>query len=372
MRNSQSEIAALQACVRNRLDPTVLGAKKIVGVIGDAPSLYSKSPALWNTVFQALELDIIYAPLDVDENQLADLLEVMRASPRFLGANVTVPYKIRIISHLDDLEEKTRRINAVNTVVRTVEGKLIGYNTDGEGFLASLLETLPGQKKPFMQSLAGLDVLLIGAGGAARAVAFALGDVLSDGKLIICNRSREAAKSLARDAQEAGAGATAISETDIAVWAPRVGMIVNSSVKGQEGWRKVSDNKVTLLEPYSGLAAANPSAFPEADTGTPEFYRNWLRASLGDIESNNRTSLELACEIPSHVVFCDLIYAPPETVFLRHGRYSGHRTLNGKGMIIAQAAQALFHRIARQTLERSGRYAPKVYQHVLEVMFAAW
>jgi shikimate dehydrogenase len=370
--NVPSDIAGLQACIRNRLDPALLGVKKIVGVIGDAPSVYSKSPALWNAVFRELQLDAIYVPLDVDENLLADLLQVIRTSPRFWGASVTVPYKIRIISHLDDLEEKTRRINAVNTIVRTSEGKLTGYNTDGRGFLASLLETLPGQKRPFLPSLTGLDVLLIGAGGAARAVAFALSEVLGSGKLIICNRTREAATSLARDAQEAGANATAISESDIAVWAPRVGMIVNSSVKGQEGWRKVSDNRVTLLEPYSSLSAANPSALPRADTGTPELYRNWLRASLADIESNNRASLELALEVPSHVVFCDLIYAPPETVFLRHGRYSGHRALNGKGMIIAQAAEALFHRIGRKILESSGRHSPDVYRRVLDVMFAAW
>ena len=372
MGNSQSEITALQACVRNRLDPAVLGAKKIVGVIGDAPSLYSKSPALWNAVFQALELDVIYAPLDVDENQLAHLLQVIRASPRFLGANVTVPYKIRIISHLDDLEEKTSRINAVNTVVRNAKGKLIGYNTDLQGFLASLLETLPGQKRPFLPSLAGLDVLLIGAGGAARAVAFALAEALGTGKLIICNRTRATADSLARDLQQTMGNVIAIGDDDIRVWAPRVGLIVNCSVKGQEGWRNTTDNYITLLEPYSALAPANPSAVPETDSGTPELYCKWLKASLADIESNNRASLGLALEIPSHVVFCDLIYAPPETVFLRHGRYSGHRTLNGKNMIIAQAAEAFFHRIGRPTLERSGRYTPETYQRVLDVMFAAW
>jgi shikimate 5-dehydrogenase len=120
------------------------------------------------------------------------------------------------------------------------------------------------------------------------------------------------------------------------------------------------------------LAAANPPTFAEAESGSTEFYRKWLKAALLDIENNNRTSLKLALEVPPHVAFCDLIYAPAESVFLRHGRFSGHRTLNGKGMIIVQAAEALFHAIARPLLEQNGNYTLETYQRVLDVMINAW
>ncbi len=366
------EIVALQRCVSNHLDPAAVGRKKLVGIIGDAPSSYSKSPALWNAVFQTLRMEIAYIPMDVDESQLSKLLRAMRSSPRFLGANVTVPYKIKIIRDLDRLEEKTTRINAVNTIMRSPEGELLGHNTDGQGFLVSLLSVLPGQKSPFLPQINGTDVLLIGAGGAARAVAFSLAEVLGTGTLVICNRTKESAQALARDLQEVFPHVIAIGEDDIGAWAPRVGLIVNSSVKGQGGLRKTANHKITLLEPYSALAPANAAVFPETESSAPEFSQRWLKASLTDIGNNNRISLELALRVPTHVAFYDLIYAPAETVFLRHARLSGHRTLNGKGMIIAQATESLFHRIARPMLENTGNYNPAMYQQILTLMFAAW
>lgn len=353
----------------NRLDPAALGAKRIAGVIGDAPSVYSKSPRLWNAAFQELQLDAAYVPLDVAEAALPRLIRVIRDSPRFLGVNVTVPYKIAVLSHLDESDDECRRVGAVNTVVRTAEGKLVGHNTDGRGFLASLLETFPGQARPFLPGLAGAEVLLLGAGGAARAVAFALAQ--EGAKLIISNRTRAAAQSLARAVAQEGASASGIGEDEIDAWARRVDLIVNATVKGQEGWRKMPDNKITSLEPYSALAPANPSGV-EGAPEAPEVYRAWLKASRADIEANNRASLELALAIPAEVAFYDLIYAPPETVFLRHGRYSGHRTLNGKRMIVAQAAEAFFHAIAREALQKSGRHTAEVYRRVLEIMLRAW
>jgi len=366
------DIAQLQRCVTNRLDPTALGAARLVGIIGDRPSAYSKSPDLWNAVFHALQMDVAYIPLDVDEARLSDLINVMRSSGRFLGANVTVPYKIKIVPYLDLLEEKTRPVKAVNTIVRSAAGELLGCNTDGRGFLVSVLNVLPGQNGPFLPRLSGVDVLLIGAGGAARAVAFALAEVLDTGKLIICNRAPERAQDLARDLQSVLHHIIPIGESDIDLWAPQVGLIINSSVKGQEGLRRTAAGKITILEPYSALAPADPAAFSEVEASAPDFSERWRKASADDIENNNRMSLQLARRVPAHVAFYDLIYAPGETVFLRHARLSGHRIQNGKAMIIAQAAEALFHNIARPMLETRGNYTPEVYRRVLDLMFTAW
>ena len=366
------DIAQLQRCVTNRLNPAMLGTAHLVGVIGDRPSAYSKSPDLWNAVFHALRMDVAYIPLDVDESRLSDLISVMRSSSRFLGANVTVPYKIKIVRCLDRLEEKTKPIKAVNTIVRSSAGELLGCNTDGQGFLVSVLDVLPGQNGPFLPRLNGVDVLLIGAGGAARAVAFALAEVLDTGKLVICNRARERAQDLAQDLQKVFRHVIPIGESDIDTWAPKVGLIINSSVKGQEGLRRTAAGKITILEPYSALAPADPAAFSEVESSAPDFSERWLKASAHDIENNNRISLQLARRVPAHVACYDLIYAPAETVFLRHARLTGHRIQNGKAMIIAQAAEALFHNIARPMLETNGNYTPEVYRRVLDLMFTAW
>jgi len=365
----RDDIARIQACISNSLDRNGIGNKQITGVIGDTPSTYSKSPALWNGAFRALRLGIAYLPFDVHESRLQTLARALRESDRVMGVSVTVPYKTKIMEHLDELDAKAKQIKAVNTIVRTGDGRLVGYNTDGKGFLESILRPQPGQARPLMETLSGIDVLLIGAGGAARSVAFYLAEALKNGGLIICNRTPRTAFSLAEQIKEAFGNARAIEEDEIGRWAPKVGLIINCSTKGHGGIRKSADGKIMILEPYSALAPANPAALEESE---PEFYRNWVRASLADIEANNRVSWNLALSIPQEAAFCDLIYHPEETVFLRHGRLSGHRTLNGKGMLIAQAADALFDKICREHLHKAGLDNSSTYQRVLETMYESW
>lgn len=366
------DIARIQSCIANRLDLRAIGKKKIAGVIGDAPSRYSKSPALWTAVFRALKMEATYLPFDVAEGRLEELIESARASERFVGLSVTVPHKMKVMKFLDDIDEKAKRIQAVNTIVRTRKGRLVGYNTDGKGFLDGILIPQPGQKEPFMQSLHGADVLLIGAGGAARAVAFELIDHLGSGRLLLANRTADAARSLADQIMQASGSASAISDDEIRLWAPKVALIINASIKGQGEIRRNPDGNITSLEPYSCLGPANPAGFPESKSGEAEFYRDWLNAALPDIEANNHASWEIALSVPARVRFCDLVYSPAETTFLHHGRLTGHRTLNGRGMIIAQAAQAFFHVIFGDYLQKRALHKKAIYRRVLEIMNQAW
>ena len=364
-------IAQIQACINNILDRTQVGKKQIAGVIGDAPSHYSKSPALWNAAFRALGVEAIYLPFDVDESQLAGLADVLRQSDRVMGVSVTVPHKVKMLEYLDELDEKAKHIKAVNTIVRAQDGRLIGYNTDGKGFLDSLFTLRPGQERPLLESLRGMDVLMIGAGGAARSLAFYLGEILENGNLLICNRTLGTARLLAEEVQRVFGNGGALQEKDLETWAPKARLIINCSIKGQGGIRKTQDG-LTTFEPYSALAAANPAAIADPDLSTPEFYRAYLKASLPDIEANNRASWELALTIPLSTRFCDLIYSPEETVFLRHGRFSGHRTLNGRGMLVNQAADAFFHKVCRAYIEKLGIYNPDTYNLVVRAMHDAW
>jgi len=365
-------IEKIQSCIGNPLDQSVIGRKKIVGIIGDAPSHYAKSPNIWNAVFHRLKMNAVYLPFDVQQPRLMDLLKALKDTDRFMGANVTVPYKVQIVDLLDRLDKKAAQIKAVNTIVRTDGGKLVGYNTDGSGFIKSILSSQYGSGKPFIRSLKGTDVLMIGAGGSARAIAFYLAEMLGSGRLFICNRTPETAVSLAEEISSAFGNAKALDEKDVAEWAPKVGLIINCSTKGQGGIRRTSNGKITTLEPYSALAPANPKTFSASDDAKPEFYQNWLSASLSDIEANNGASLRLALSIPTNVGFCDLIYFPLETVFLRHGRLSGHRTLNGRGMNVAQAADAFFNKVCRGYLRDRKLHNAATYQRIVDIMYAAW
>ncbi|MBI4529823.1 MAG: hypothetical protein HY695_38990 [Deltaproteobacteria bacterium] len=366
-----NDIRRIEACLQNKFDRKALENKNISGVIGESPSHYSKSPPLWNAVFASLGMDAAYLPLDVEESRLADLLQALKSSTRVMGVNVTVPYKMKVMEYLDGLDERARRIQAVNTIVRTAQGRLVGYNTDGQGFLDGILIPQPGKKEPFAGSLRGLGVLMIGAGGAGRAVAFSLAEKLGSGRLFICNRTAATARALADEINLISGNARAVTETDIAELAPQVGLIVNCSIKGQGGIRRMPDGTITSYELYSALAPAHPSALPESEYGKPEFYRDWLSASIEDIELNNRLSLRRALSAPLDTGFCDLIYFPEETVFLRHGRLSGHRTLNGRGMIVAQAAGAFF-KICKTELAALGADDSASYERIVKIMYHAW
>lgn len=368
----RKQIAAIQSCITNQIDASLIGDKAIAGIVGDAPSFYSKSPALWNAAFEFLGIHGIYLPFDVAEPRLSELIATLKGLDNFLGINVTVPHKIRIMDFLDEIEAGADRVQAVNTIVRTSSGKLVGYNTDGEGFIESLLTPLPEQTESFMPFLAKTDVLLLGAGGSARAVAFELSDRLNEGQLVIANRSLDHAVSLASEIQKNDRQVKAINETETGDWARRVGLIVNSTTKGQGGIRKLQNGKLTTLEAYSALASAHPSSISKADFDAPQTRQDWLRAAQADIDANNQASLTLAQTIPQNVRFYDLIYHPEETVFLRHGRVSGHLTKNGKSMIVCQAAIALCRHVCKQHLIESGKDDVATYRAVCQVMSANW
>lgn len=366
------DLSAIQKRISNSLSDVRLGEKAITGVIGDAPSQYSRSPSLWNAAFEALGLEAVYLPFDVGDDQLPHLLALLRSCERFWGANVTVPHKLGIMKLLDAIDPGAARIDAVNTIVRTEDGRLIGYNTDGAGFVQSVLQPPAGRSEPFMSSLAGMKVLLIGAGGSARAVAFHIADLLESGKLLICNRTLPAAHALADSLRQHGCQALALSEAQIEEQILDVGLIINSTTKGQGGIRKLSDGTVTKLEPYSALAPAHPPAFPACELDKPDFDDTWLKAARPDIESNNELSFRLAKALPAHVRLYDLIYHPEETVFLRHGRLTGHICMNGKAMIIHQAAIAFYKHICREHLKSRGIEGVSAQKQILNAMAFAW
>lgn len=137
--------------------------KKLFGVLGN-PIGHSMSPVMHNDLFSLYNIDAEYLPFLVQEDELRDAVNGLRA----LGAggfNVTVPHKSSIIPFLDEVDELAASIGAVNTVVNK-DGKLIGYNTDGLGFLKGL--------DAYLTKIEGQKILVIGAGGAARAIYFTL------------------------------------------------------------------------------------------------------------------------------------------------------------------------------------------------------
>jgi shikimate dehydrogenase len=343
-----SDLDRLQAAVLNPIDAKVRGAKRLAGVIGEAPSRYSKSPPLWNAAFRELSIDALYLALDLNENGIEGFLKAVRECPSFLGCNVTVPHKLAVVRHLDTLDESAGRVGAVNTIVRTPSGELAGANTDGAGFIETLVTPAGDEAPALFTNLDGIDALILGAGGSARAIAFALAEKIGQGALWIANRSTASAGALAAAVAGYHPNTKALGERDIAAVAGRARLIVNCTTKGQGG---IARGAGASLEPFSALAPAGGAAA---------------------VEENHRASRTIARAIPADTVFYDLIYHPEETVFLRHARETGHRAVSGRGMIVAQAVESFFSLICRRELEAKQMRTPETRRRLRDIMTRAW
>lgn len=159
--------------------------KKLFGVIGD-PIGHSMSPVMHNDAFAASGVDACYLPFHVTKDNLSDAVKGMKAIG-VQGFNVTIPHKTAIIPLLDEVDPLASVIGAVNTVVLE-KGRFKGYNTDGLGYVRALREAYPG-------SIEDQQVLIIGAGGAARGIYYTLASEKVN-KIDVANRTLEKAKQL--------------------------------------------------------------------------------------------------------------------------------------------------------------------------------
>jgi 3-dehydroquinate dehydratase/shikimate dehydrogenase len=162
-------------------------ATRVYGVAGD-PVVHSLSPAIMNVAFRRENVNAVY--LTLHAKTLKDLLTCVREIPLH-GISVTMPYKEAILNHLDNTDSHTTKIGACNTVVRAQDGKLYGFNTDAAGIVRPLERRLP--------TLEGAKILVLGAGGAARAAVFGLKE--RGCEVYILNRTAGPAKKLARQAR---------------------------------------------------------------------------------------------------------------------------------------------------------------------------
>src|SRR6266576_3946640 len=211
-------------------------------LLGD-PVSRSLSPVMQNAAFEALGIDCQYALRELRPAELATAMADLRADDRILGANVTIPHKESVIAFLDDLDPLARRIGAVNTISRQ-RGRLKGWNTDVEGFRRALDEQIPSPARAVQtfssparavqtfpspargggQGGGGLRVAIIGAGGAARAVAAALQPAA---EVWVIARNLEQAQRLCRDLEILRGGAVEMDQMEHTV--ARAQLVVNAT-----------------------------------------------------------------------------------------------------------------------------------------------
>lgn len=258
---------------------TLTNTAKKLCVIGD-PVTHSKSPLLQNAMCQALGLDYVYLCQPVKPERLGAFLEAARELG-YAGFNATMPFKELLIPYLDGLDPLAEKLGAVNTVC-IKDGKLYGYNTDCPGYVAALRT---GGFDP-----AGKRVLLLGAGGAAKAVALGLGEA---GAACVTVANRTAARAQAVADLIPGRGRTAAWNAEaLAAEAAECDLIVNATSLGMAGQGEFDD--LSFLE-----------------------------------------------ALPRGAWVSDLIYHPARTALLARGEALGHPAVNGLPLLTHQAILAL-------------------------------
>ena len=261
----------------------ITGKTKIVSIFG-YPIEHTFSPLMHNAAFSALGLDYCYIPFEVRPEDLKSALESIRAL-NIRGVNITVPHKEAVIKYLDELSKEAKLIGAVNTIENR-NGRLIGHNTDGRGFIKSLLEDAKTKVK-------GKSVLLIGAGGAGKGVAVSCA-LEGASEVVIANRTikkaEELAKYLSRHFKKIKFFAIPLEKHKILNAIVKIDILINATSLGLQG---------------KGL----------------------LPISQKDLHRD--------------LVIYDLIYNPQITPLLKIARRAGvKKAVNGLGMLIHQGAIA--------------------------------
>lgn len=241
-------------------------------VIGN-PINHSLSPSMHNAAFRSEERDANYEAIQVSVEAFdAEIAHLLAGD--FNGFNVTVPFKERIIPHLDELSPFAKRCGAVNTVIKA-DGKWLGDNTDGAGFMEGLHE---------IKVVTSEDrILIIGAGGASKAIYLALADA-SPQQLVIVNRTVEKAAAMVQ--------------------------------KTHEAW-----------------------SLAKAEKYLADFTIIIQTTSIGLPASKNETPIQLT-NLQAGTVVVDIIYNPAETAFLKQAKTKGAVIQNGLPMFIGQGALA--------------------------------
>ncbi|MEN8701069.1 shikimate dehydrogenase [Bacillus infantis] len=251
--------------------------KKLFAVIGD-PIGHSMSPAMHNDLFNVYGLDACYVPLKVSREDLGDAVKGLRAIG-IAGFNVTVPHKTEIMPFLDEIDPLAEAIGAVNTVLNK-DGKLIGCNTDGEGYVRGLASEVPDFSRK--------KILIAGAGGAARAIYYTLAQ---KGVQAIDISNRTAAKAEAL--------------------ADKCPFPVRTDAFGfQQAEEKLAEYDIIIQTTPIGM-------LPGIDA---------LPFGLYNLKANAFVS--------------DIIYNPLETKFLREAKNKGASIQNGLKMFVFQGALA--------------------------------
>lgn len=258
------------------------GSTKLICLIGQ-PVEHSFSPGIHNCLFKKYDINSKYICFDVDKDSLEEAVNSIKAL-KIKGANVTVPHKVDIMNYLDEIDINAKLIGAVNTI-KNDNGKLIGYNTDGIGFVNSVLG------KGYI--IENKNVMILGAGGAARSIAVEIAN--NNAKSIeIRNRSINKAHNISK----------------------------------------------TIKENFKSIVKIGDINITNEDLENTDILIN--TTSLGMYPNVNQILIDETIKVDKDILVCDIVYNPKETKFLKWAKENNLDILGGIDMLINQALEAFY------------------------------
>lgn len=274
----------------------------------------AKTPVMWNAAYREFGIDAGNIMLVGDPKQCGHILDVLRKDAKYKGGGAGVGFKDEVIPYLDELEPLAKEIGAVNFILKTPDGKLRGVNTDGLGYAQGLEEVFRERR----EELLGKKAVVLGAGGAGNAVAFALAE--KGMRIVILNRTVTKASDLAdkinRYFKKTGSdemvrfGGEEITAAEVR----DVDAVINVSTKGSVG----------ELEKYSALA---PAVLP---------------ANKENIRENLERAKAMLRAIPKNAVISDIVLGKEATPLLKAAKADGFETLDGIPMVVNQGVEAFW------------------------------
>ena len=277
---------------------------QLCGLLGN-PVEHSLSPAIHNAAFQKLGLDFVYLAFKVED--LPGAIKGLRALGNLRGFSVTIPHKVAVIPLLDEVEQTARNIGAVNTIV-IENGRLIGSNTDASGALRALTEA--------GVALRGEKVVMLGSGGAARAIAFALANGTGIASLTLLGIDEKERTGLAKDLK----AKTSLQVLD--------GTITDHALR-----QAIDESRLLLHCTPLGMH--------------PNVHESCVPASL----------------LKPHLTVMDIVYNPLDTRLLKEAKAAGCKTIRGIEMFLNQA-------VGQFELWTKQKAPADVMRHVLESRFS--
>jgi shikimate dehydrogenase len=266
-----------------------------------------KTPAMWNALYSAFGMNAVMAMVVGEPSDAAQIVAEFRSDPKYFGGGSGSGFKERIIAELDELTPLARAIGAVNIIKREADGRLIGGNTDGVGYAESLKNVL----KSNGVDINGSHVLLLGAGGTGRAIAFALANYGAD--ITILNRTEAKARELAESVRT-------YAGKEVAAGGGRE--LISEAIATADAVVSVIDDASSPLDAYSTLGTMALPVSPES------------------IVENRETTEALLKKAKPGIVVSDVRLRTNETAMLRQARELGYTVLDGVPMVINQGVAA--------------------------------